>query len=78
MLSIDANGTITTIYDDCLLPLMTQGNVVTTRASHVEPAPSGKGWYVDLHPIGGAKHWGFETRAEALQFERDWINANRL
>ncbi|MES2459751.1 MAG: hypothetical protein V4671_04150 [Armatimonadota bacterium] len=78
VLSIGTSGTITTIYSDELIELMRQGKTTTTRASHVEPAPSGKGWFVDLHPVGGAKFWGFETRAEALAFERDYINRHSL
>ena len=78
---IDESGEALTLYSDDLLEL---GKHKVTRASNVEPADDGT-WEVRLthDPIFGK--WsgkligvGFHTRAEALEFEVNWINQNIL
>lgn len=49
---IGADGTVQHVYDDALAGLLEgEGEVRTTRASHVEPA--GSGWLADMRPVGG-------------------------
>ena len=48
---IQPDGTIRCVYGD-ELDLLTLGLTDITRASHVEPLPSGD-WLVDLAPVGG-------------------------
>jgi len=72
-LVVKHGGEIGAIYDDALLPLFKQGERVSTvRASHVEP--DGCEWCADLSPVSGPKLEGFETRAAALDAERDYLN----
>ena len=72
---IDSDGNILTIYDDSLAELVNGGGeIVTKRASHVEPQMSNGFWYADLSPVGGPMFDGFRTRQEALDAELDWLN----
>lgn len=64
------------IYNDELQGLMTQGQAVTRRASHVEP--DGAGWTADMSPVGGPKLGPFTTRGEALQEEVAWLKAHGI
>ena len=80
ILDIAPNGDILAIYDDALAGLLSQGVPTITRASHVEPTPSGK-WIADMtpaiqqfklecdNPILGP----FDLREEALRAERVWL-----
>lgn len=45
------DGVARFVYDDALASLAKEGTV--TRASHVEPHPTGKGWLADMRPSGG-------------------------
>lgn len=89
---IDENGDLHFVYDDELADVFYGEDVRTTRASHVEPHPSGNGWTADMRPMGGpilfgdnrecwlngASEWpGFPTRAEALAAEREWLRKER-
>lgn len=77
-ITIDEDGTVRSIYADELKPMMKSlGECAVTRASHVEPDGDGK-WLVDLTPVDGTIHHGFDTRAEALAFEIDWLKKNWL
>lgn len=70
-------GQMRVIYDDALLPLLSQAAFVhTRRASHVEP--DGSGWSADMSPMGGPKSEVFRTRHEALQWEMEWLTQQRL
>jgi len=80
-LTIDRAGTITALYRDELQAL---GDVTSvSRASHVEWDRDG--WFVQLADAarngtdaGRVIGRGFKTRAEALAFEVQWLEANKL
>ena len=69
-------GVLRFVYADDLAPLLDLGSAVVTRASHVEPAPTG-GWTADLAPSGGPLLGPFHLRAEALDAERKWLWEHR-
>ena len=78
-LNFDPDGTVLFIHDDEIAALMQSiepVEVVIRRASHVEPLPDGKGWTVDMSPVGGGLYGPFETRKFALYFEVEWLKAN--
>lgn len=90
-LVIAADGAVTAIYADELLPvLQALGTPEIRRASHVEPW--GGGWTADMRPSGGpiltldgplhepvpGHDRPFPTRAEALRAEVEWIRRNVL
>ena len=74
---INANGTIQYVYTDDLVGVF-DGDAKVRRASNVEPHPNG-GWQADMSPVGGPVlldgSAGFVTRAEALDKEREWLDA---
>lgn len=79
---IAPNGQVRVIYSDDLAPVMSAvGEVTIRRASHVEPATAGGGWFADMAPVGGpvlgvefeGRTIGFPTRKEALDAEVDWL-----
>jgi len=79
IISIAPDGTVRFIYSDELASLLNEGEASTRRASHVEPTEDGKHWGVDLSPVGGPENYGtFEKRADALQAEVIWLQANVL
>jgi hypothetical protein len=56
------DGGMSFVYSDELAPLLEQGASKVTRASHVEPHPSGGGWVADMRPsdgpiLGQASSW---------------------
>ena len=59
------------IYDDRLQWLSKLGDTEVKRASHVEP--QGLQWIADMSPEDGPVLGPFDTRAEALQKEREWL-----
>jgi len=69
---IEADGTAQAVYDDTLVELFDGRDLVTRRASHVEPVAGG--WIADLWPVGGPALTGYRTRAEALAAERVWLD----
>lgn len=72
---IERNGTIRFVYDDLLADLyVAEHGLTTRRASHVEPAPAGSGWTVDLSPVDGPFAGPFARRADALAWEVDWLH----
>lgn len=74
---INKDGELFTIYDDSLAELVDNGGeVITKRASHVEPTPDEWGWIADLAPVGGPIFGPFNTRQEALDAELEWLNQN--
>lgn len=80
---IDSTGTIRFVYADDVAEIFAgEPDMVTTRASHVEPAfaygITGAGWVADMRPRGGPillgeVGLGFTTRQEALDAEREWL-----
>ena len=60
------------IYDDRLADLCEEGDAVTQRASHVEPAEGG-GWTADLAPVNGPVLGPYRLREEALAAEVAWL-----
>lgn len=69
---IGPSGKIRHIYSDDLTGLFEEdGEVVTTRASNVEP--DGNLWSADLSPLNGPVLRGFRLRQEALDAETEWI-----
>jgi hypothetical protein len=88
---IDEEGNIRFVYSDLLDSVFVDDDRETKRASHVEPASSfgweQDGWLADMKPSGGpllyaskdergVKH-AFETRAEALAAEREWLRKHK-
>lgn len=89
---IDENGDVAAVYSDAIAGAINAlgGTVDVTRASHVEPHPSG-GWIADMGPSGGPILFSngeaegilwrdglpFRTRAAALAAELAWLRAYR-
>jgi hypothetical protein len=71
-LTIASDGTITAIYSDDLVGLLTAGESNIRRASSVEPYPGG-GWTADLSPVSGPFLGPFPLRETALQAEVEWL-----
>ena len=63
---------IKAIYDDRLQFLNRIGGFEIKRASHVEPTDDGR-WTADMGPSGGPVLGPFDTRAEALEEEKQWL-----
>jgi hypothetical protein len=68
------DGTVEFIYDDGLRSLLELGQAAITRASHVEPTLDGR-WTADLAPRGGPVLGPFTLRQQALDAEREWLEA---
>ncbi len=75
-IDVSPDGTMRMIYDDSLVDLFGQGQVMIRRASWVEPHPDG-GWTADMAPSGGPVLGRFRLREEALRAEKAWLE-NRL
>ena len=69
------DGTIEFLYEDGLRPLLELGRATITRASHVEPTPDGR-WTADLSPRGGPVLGPFTLHQQALEAEREWLEAD--
>lgn len=79
VIRVSPSGEVRAIYDDSLAPLLQKGKASIARASYVEPDPEDPtSWMVDLSASGGPVKKGFTTREEALKWEVDWLNENRL
>ena len=50
---IGADGSLQFVYSDELAGVFAEDAPETRRASHVEPAPRGRGWLADMRPVGG-------------------------
>ena len=75
-LIVKADGTITGIYSDDLLPVLNKlGSFSTNRASFVEPGTDNT-WTIDLSISNGPIVTGFRTRKEALDYEVAWLREN--
>ena len=75
-LVIDPTGGVRCLYDETL-PLADFGRLNIARGSIVEPTEAGH-WTADLSPVGGPLLGPFATRSQALDAERDWLEANWL
>ena len=79
-LLITPDGCVRCLYDEAI-DLAALGQLVIYRASHVEPDPSGgggRGWRVDLSPVGGPELGPFARRSTALAAERAWLTEHLL
>ena len=74
-IKISLDGTLTAIYSDALVPLLSQGIAKIRRASHVEPSTDGSGWTADMSPVDGPKFGPFTTRQAALNAEVDYLES---
>lgn len=71
-LQITSAGGIAMLHDDAI-DLREFGKPEISRASHVEPDSSGL-WYVQSAKTGEIIKSGFDTRAEALAFEKEYYS----
>ena len=70
---IRPNGTINCIYTDDIRFLISSAQQVNIRrVSNVEPTTDGQ-WVADMSPIDGPESPAFDRRADALTWEKDWI-----
>ena len=74
-LVVGADGVARCIYDEAL-DLREIGKLQITRASHVEPDAEGY-WWADMGPSGGPVLGPYESRTEALEAERGWLQTSR-
>ena len=74
LIAIKPDGSVQFIYDDLLAGLCEEGEAVTQRASHVEPAEGG--WTADLSPVHGPVLGPYKLRAEALDVEVEWLKTH--
>jgi hypothetical protein len=72
-LVIDNKGVARCLYDETI-DLAALGALTITRASHVEPDAQGR-WIADLSPVSGPRLGPFDRRSEALDAEREWLEA---
>ena len=75
-LVIDPTGSMRCLYDETL-PLADFGRLTISRGSIVEPTEAGH-WTADLSPVGGPLLGPFATRSQALDAEREWLEAHWL
>ena len=75
-LMIDPSGTLRCVYSE-LIELAAIGNVVISRASHVEPDEQGQ-WLADLAPVGGPRLGPYANRSQALAAEQQWLDEHWL
>jgi len=64
------------IYSDDLREMMSLGQSIIKRASHVEPCDNG--WVADMLPVNGPKLGPFSSRKEALEHEVKWLLDNKI
>jgi hypothetical protein len=77
IITVEPNGRLRFLWNDALAPLAQHGRIQIERASHVEPTSDGE-WTADLSPVGGPLLGPFPLRAEALNAEQKWLNAQVL
>ena len=75
-LIVETNGWIRMIYDE-VIDLGALGTRSIRRASHVEPAASGR-WLVNLAPVNGPQLGPFDQRSVAIETERAWLELHWL
>lgn len=85
VLHINGQGDLVFVYADELAGIAAElGDCIVARASHVEPVRSllpGAGhpatyWTADMSPSGGPVLGPFPFRSDALEAEREWLEAN--
>ena len=70
---IDSQGRIKYLHSDEMNSLRERlGSFTIRRASNVDPDEAGN-WYADLAPVEGPHLGSFDTRAEALGAEAEWL-----
>jgi hypothetical protein len=67
------DGHVQFVYSDDLADLLDEGTVAVCRVSHVEFDNDLKGWTADMSPVDGPVLGPFNTRAEGLVAEREWL-----
>jgi hypothetical protein len=75
-LRVDPGGGVRCLYSECI-DLASLGAASIRRASRVEPDGDGQ-WYADLSPVDGPRLGPFVLRSQALDAERDWLEAHWL
>lgn len=75
-LIIENSGNVRCIYAEAI-DLHAIGKPKITRASHVEPDPSGR-WIADLAPVDGPNLGPFDKRTDALAAEVQWLRDHWL
>lgn len=73
---IKCDGSARCIYSE-FVDLRTLGQLAIARGSHVEPDSDGK-WIADMKPVNGPVLGPFAKRGDALDAEREWLEANWL
>ena len=71
-LVVGVDGVARCIYDEAL-DLREIGKLQINRASHVEPDRDGF-WWADMGPVDGPVLGPYQSRTEALEVERGWLN----
>ena len=74
MLIIGPGGQGRCVYGEAI-DLAALGAVQIRRASYVEPDAAGR-WWADLSPAGGSKLGPFPLRSEAIDAEKQWLDAH--
>ncbi len=72
-LIVDRAGQVVCLYSE-EIDLACLGQLNITRASHVEPDDDGK-WWANLAPVEGPALGPYQLRSEALEAEREWLEA---
>jgi len=75
-LVVCGDGSVRCVYGEAI-PLAALGALTIRRGSHVEPTDDGQ-WLADLSVVAGPVLGPFVLRSDALQAERDWLEANWL
>ena len=73
---IQPDGLLRCLYGESL-DLSALGRLQIQRGSHVEPDEQGC-WWADLCPVSGPRLGPFDRRSQALEAEREWLEANWL
>lgn len=73
---IQPDGSVRCLYSE-ELDLHGLGRLAIARGSHVEPTGTGQ-WTADLSPVNGPVLGPFINRSDALEAERQWLEANWL
>lgn len=74
-ITISRDGTLTFIWTDLLVGLLSEGDATVRRASHVEPTDDGQ-WTADMGPMQGPVLGPYRLRGEALAAEVEWLRAH--
>ena len=75
-LVIENSGCVRCVYGEAI-DLSELGRLDIRRGSHVEPTSDGS-WVADLLPVDGPQLGPFTTRSQALDAEREWLEAHWL